>query len=148
MKASFPRKENKFINTYINFTINNFRGSQTLILSLSSVVEPLNFGWIHSEFKATFPTSLAPGVAMWLGPAQSFGSGSHMSFVGHFSPFSLFPGWKADVMMNHPRRQGKKQIPRDSGPWVVSIVFAPLLPVSSSLIPIVFYWTQLSKLQF
>ena len=62
MKASFPRKENKFINTYINFTINNFRGSQTLILSLSSVMEPLNFGWIHSEFKAAFPTSLAPGV--------------------------------------------------------------------------------------
>lgn len=62
--ASFPRKEYKFINTYINFTINNFRGSQTLIPSLSSVVEPLNFGWIHSEFKAMFPTSLAPGVAM------------------------------------------------------------------------------------
>lgn len=38
-----------------------------------------------------------------------------MSFVGHFSPFSLFPGWKADVMMNHPRLQEKKQIPRDSG---------------------------------
>ena len=88
--ASFPKKEYKFINTYINFTINNFRGSQTLILSLSSVVEPLNFGWIHSEFKAMFPTSPAPDVAMWLDSAQSAGSGSQSQVLcGPF--FTIFP---------------------------------------------------------
>lgn len=113
--ASFPRKEYKFINTYINFTINNFRGSQTLIPSLSSVVEPLNFGWIHSEFKAMFPTSLAPGVAMWLDSAQSAGSGSHMSFVGHFSPFSPFP-WLEGRCDDEPSKTTGKRA-NTQGQW-------------------------------
>lgn len=49
-----------------------------------------------------------------------------MSFVGHFSPFSLFPGWKADVMMNHPRLQEKKA--NTQGQWTKRLEGTPGCP--------------------
>lgn len=96
MKASFPRKENKFINTYINFTINNFRGSQTLILSLSSVMEPLNFGHVIRSCPIIWEQE------------------SHV-LCGPFLTIFPFPWLEGRCDDEPSKTAGKKQIPGDSG---------------------------------